>query len=163
MQSIEFIVAQAQLEEYLGKHLRNEMQNGALERRAQKLVDRWWAKQTLPVMMGTSGIRVTGCRLGFDIGTIKVKNWRTTFLTDSHKVMVFNKDVVALGYVNGFQLYMTLMNNKQTLVARSQFIVRRWSADEVLVPPMESPLYMALARAKALGYLSHLQGVEHES
>lgn len=163
MKSIEFLAAKRQLEAYLDKHLRGEKQNGALERRAQRLADKWWINQKLVVIMGTSGIRVTGCRLGFDIGTVKVKSWRTAFTHDDNNVRIFSPSAIALGYCNGFQLYLIVLSNQPTLIARSREITRRWSTAEQFVPPPESPLFVALERAKALGYLPHLQGVENEA
>lgn len=175
MQSIDFREAQKQLGEYLHSKLHGETQNGALEKRAQRLADMWWSRAP-SVIMGTSGIRVTGCVLGFDIGKVQVARWKTAFTVDKHNVMTFNPLAVALGYSNGFQLYLTFLDPKPKsfgfsdgqlrttitgkgwiLVARSELLTRQWKASDELVPPPSSPLFIALERAKALGYLNLLK------
>lgn len=156
MQSIEFQVAQKQLGEYLHKKLHGEIQNGFLEARAQRLANMWWTRSP-PVVMGTSGIRVVGCELAFDVGAVKVARWKTQFVEDRHRVMVTAPDAVPLGYANGFQLYLVHIDATWSLVARSQLITNQWRASEGFTPPSSSPLFIALERAKALGYLSYLK------
>ena len=156
MQSIDFQEAQKQLRAFLHAKLHGETQDGKLEARAQRLADMWWTR-TPPVIMGTSGIRVVGCVLGFDIGKVQVAKWKTAFTLDKHNVAIFNPRHVALGYSNGFQLYMAVRDTEWVLVARSELLTKQWKASDNLIPPTNSPLYMALERAKALGYINQLK------
>jgi len=157
MQSIDFQEAQQRLNAFLTKKLAGEKQNGALERRAQRLVDKWWQSQKLPVIMGTSNLQVVGCTLGFDIGEIKVTRWHTKFVNDTNNVSQRNPSAVALGNCNGFQLFLVPNLEYPTLVALSPLMTHKWSVEQKFIPPKESPLFMALERAKHLGYLSMLR------
>lgn len=159
MQSIDFIEAQQQLNAFLVQKISGEIQNGALERRATRLVKAWWASPGRPqVLLGRSGLKVVGCELAFDIGAIKVGKWLTRFTEDKHNVHRLAPEAIALGYVNGYQLFISKVNGIPNLVARAGAHIMFWKVEDNLVPPQTSPLFMALERAKTLGYLSYLRG-----
>jgi len=157
--TIDFLEAQKQLTAHLNKKLLGEKQGLSLERRAQRLAKQWWDRPHRPtVLVGTCGIKVVGCTLAFDIGTIKVKHWVTRFTEDKHSIHHLAPNAVALGYTNGFQLFISEVNTVPTLVARAGAQVLFWKSADEIIPPTNSPLFVALERAKTLGYLDYLKG-----
>lgn len=160
MTTIDFQEAQQQLSDILNKKLMGEAQGASLERRAQKLIDNWWARRTRPqVLVGNSGLQIVGCTLGFGLGTIKVKTWATRFVTDLHDVHRLSPSAIALGYSGGFQLFIAEVQNEPRLVARKGMQTIDWRASNTLIPPANTPLRTALDRASSLGYLDYLKGV----
>lgn len=163
MHSIDFPQAQTLLSDLLNKKLMGEAQGASMERRAQKLIDNWFARKGRPfVLVGNCGVQIVGAVLAFDIGTIKIKHWRTRFLNDVHDVHRLSPDAIALGYANEFQLFIADARGVPNIVARKGAEVLFWSAagGEIMIPPSTSPLRPALDRAKALGYLDHLKGIK---
>jgi hypothetical protein len=155
----DFLEAQVALTEFLNRKLLGEKQDGKLEFRAKRLVKSWWENPNRPtVVVGTCGLKIVGCELEFGIGTIKVKKWMTRFIEDKHSVHVLSPNAVALGYANGFQLFITAVNKAPNLVARNGTNIMFWKAADELIPPTNSPLFVALERAKTLGYLDYLKG-----
>jgi hypothetical protein len=142
--------------QYLERRIKGEFLNDSLVKRAQKLADNWWRGRS--VWLGTSGVRVTGCILAFGLGTVGVERWLTRFIVDTHEIHKLVPSAVALGYIQGWQLYMADYEERPHLIARQGHEVQRWSAQEINIPPQGSPLFVALERAKALGYLSTLKG-----
>ncbi len=160
MHYIEFTEAEPQLNAFLNKKLMGEKMGPALCKRAQKLVDKWFTEQRKIIIMGSSGIRITGCVLAFEIGVIKVDHWLTRFIDDPFEIHRVSPGAIALGVLHGNQLYIADYEGVPHLCARdTPRTVRRWSATETMTPPMGTPLFMALERAKALGYLNHLKGL----
>lgn len=165
---LDFPTAQAELGRFLSSRLLGQVQGAMLERRAQHLTDQWWqvlANQRREIIMGTSGIRIVGCTVGFDIGVVKIKKWKTEFMYDTHNIEKFVPSSIALGYFNGFQLYISLKNPtpQPVLVARSENHTMRWSILDGELPELGTALFMALERAKSLGYLDLLKGTDNES
>lgn len=159
MQPIEFPVAQFRLSQYLNKKLLGEKHDASLEKRAQRLVDNWFKHPNNPaVVIDRSGVYVVGCVLGFELGSIKISRWLTNFVRDAHQVHRLHKDAVALGYVNGYQLFIAGIKGVHNLVARKDQEVLYWKASDDLIPPATSPLFVALERAKTLGYIDILKG-----
>lgn len=155
MQSIDFQEAQASFTKYLERRLLGEPLDDLLVKRTQKMADKWWSSKN--VWLGTSGVRVTGCVLSFGLGTIGVERWLTQFIMDKHSIHQLVPSAVALGYVNSWQLYIADYEGCPHLIARQNQQVQRWSAKAVNIPPQGSPLFIALERAKALGYLPTLK------
>ena len=156
MQSTDFQEAQLKFTKYLERRILGEPVDDFLVKRAQKLADSWWSGKN--VWLGTSGVQVTGCVLVFGLGTVNVEKWLTKFIIDKHDIHQMVPSAIALGYVNGWQLYIADYVGRPHLVARKDHEVQRWSAQEINIPPKGTPLFMALERAKALGYLSTLKG-----
>lgn len=159
MHYIDFDEAQRKLNAYLSKKLMGATMNQALTKRAQKLVDKWWSELLAPVVVGTSGLQVTGCILGFQIGKIMVAQWRTKFVRDQFDLAHTVPSHIALGYASDHQLYIADVDGFPHLCARDTAVnVVRWSTKIDLIPPPTSVLFVALERAKALGYLEYLKG-----
>lgn len=159
MKTIDFQEAQQQLSDILNKKLMGEKQGASLERRAQKLIDTWWARKNRPqVLVGSSGLQVVGCTLGFGLGTIKVQQWHTRFVTDQHDVHRLSSQAIALGYSGGFQLFIAKVMSVPNLVARKGMQTQNWRVSDAMIPPANSPLRVALDRATSLGYLEYLKG-----
>ncbi len=159
MTTIDFQEAQQQLSDILNKKLMGEKQGASLERRAQKLIDNWWARKNRPqVLVGTSGLQIVGCTLGFGLGTIKVQTWQTRFVTDVHDVHRLVPSAIALGYANSFQLFLAKIDGTPSVVARNGAQSMTWSPKNGLVPAVGHPLRAALDRAKSLGYIDYLKG-----
>lgn len=156
MQSTDFQEAQQSFTKYLERRILGEPMNESLVKRVQKLADKWWKDKN--VWLGTSGVRVTGCVLAFGLGTVNVEKWLTQFIIDKNSVHRLVPSAVALGYVKGWQLYIADYEGRPHLIARSENEVQRWSAQAINIPPQNSPLFVALERAKALGYLPTLKG-----
>lgn len=154
-QSIDFQKAQVEFTKFLEGKIWGEVLNDSLVKRAQKLTDAWWKGKN--VWLGTSGIRVVGCVLSFGLGTVSVERWLTQFIIDKSGIHQMVPSAVALGYVQGWQLYLADYEGRPHLIARQGHEVQRWSAQETNIPFQSSPLFVALERAKALGYLSTLK------
>jgi len=155
MQSTDFQQAQLTFTKFLERRLLGEPVNDLLVTRAQKLADNWWKGKN--VWLGTSGLRIKGCVLAFGLGTVNVEKWLTEFILDKHDVHQLVPSAIALGYLQGWQLYLADYEGFPHLVARQGHQVQRWSARE-MIPAQGNPLFMALERAKALGYLPILKG-----
>jgi hypothetical protein len=165
---LDFLTAQAELGRFLSSRLLGQVQGALLEKRAQRLADQWWevlANQRREVIMGTSGIRIIGCTVAFDIGIVKIRNWKTEFMYDTFHIEKLVPVSIALGYFNGFQLYISRKNPTPgaVLVARSEAHTMRWSILDGASPYAGTPLFMALGRAKSLGYFDLLKGTDDES
>lgn len=164
----EFLEVQAQLEEKLKAVLMGKLQDGELERQAQTVADEFFktrAARGLQLVLDNSGVEIVGCTLLFDIGRVRGGQWKTKFYPrDIHAVMDTVPGAVPLGYVNGYQLYIAPQkgNLAHTLVARfgmgSKF--QSWAPAYAGMPDTSSIHFLALERAKVLGYL-HLLQVRH--
>jgi|SRR6478736_6484464 len=160
-QHIEFESAQQRLQAYLNSKLLNEKMNEQLCKRAQRLADKWWSELKYPVVIPRADLQITGCELGFKLGQIYVARWHPQFVRDQFELKKVVPDHIALGYVNRNQLYIAEVEGVPHLCARSTpFDVERWSVSNVMTPPLNTPLFFALERAKALGYLDHLKGIK---
>lgn len=155
MRTIDFQQAQQSFTKFLESRIMGEVLDDVLVKRTQKLTDKWWSDRT--VLMGTSGIQITGCVLTFGLGTVNVEKWTTRFWIDRHDIHKLVPSAVALGYVNGWQLYISDYEGRPHLVARTATQVQRWSSQEINIPHQGTPLFLALERAKALGYLPTLK------
>lgn len=138
-------------------------QNGKLEADAQDTVDRYFRKchaRGQHTVLGDAGLSVTGVRLAFDIGSIGLKQIVTDYWpNDQYGVQQTIKDAVALGYVNGYQLYIEKREaSYPDLVARYGMgkCAISWSPKLQGVPTANSVFFIALERAKQLGYLDYL-------
>lgn len=159
MQFTDFRDAQLELSTYLARKLVGETMNEALTKRAQKLADKWFRERKTPVVIQGADLIVTGCTLAFTLGAIKVSQWQTQFMRDQFMLCRTVPKHIALGYVNGCQLYIAEVDGVPHLCARdTPTNVDRWSVRHVLTPPTNSELFVALERAKALGYLDYLKG-----
>jgi hypothetical protein len=159
MHYIDFTEAEPRLNAFLSKKLTGERMNEYLCKRAQKLVDKWFREQPQIIVLGTSGIRIVGCVLGFEIGSIKVERWLTSFVHDTYEIMKVVPNAIALGSEREVQSYIAEFEGFPHLCVRtSPFDVKRWSVRDVVIPAQGTALFMALERARALGYINHLKG-----
>lgn len=159
MSYIDFEVCQIELSKFLQKKLLGEPMNESLCKRAQRLVDKWFKDLKKPVIINRADLHITGCTLAFTLGSIKVSRWHTQFIRDQFNLRKTVPSAIALGYVNNNQLYIADVEDVPTLCARdTPFNVERWSVSYGLTPSANSELFVALERAKALGYLDHLKG-----
>lgn len=156
--STDFQQAQQDFTKFMDRRIKGEPMDDFLVKRAQKLADSWWKGKN--VWLGTSGVRVVGCVLSFGLGTVNVEKWLTQFILDKNGIHQLVPSAIALGYVQGWQLYLADYEGRPHLIARQNHEVQRWSAQEINIPPQNSPLFVALERAKALGYLSTLKGTK---
>lgn len=137
-------------------------QDGKLEVAAQEAVDRYFRKcyaRGIHTVLGDAGIQVTGITLGFDIGTISIKNIHTEYWpNDQYNVLQTIKNAVPLGYVNGYQLYIEKRQGYPELMARYGMgnCFTAWCPKVQGVPTANSVIFVALERAKQLGYLDYL-------
>lgn len=158
MRSIDFQEAQQKLTYHLNKKLLGERHDERMETRANRLVDLWFKNANRPkILLGSAGIEVTGCTLVFAPGSVRIKSWATRFIIDRHNVHVLSPRAVALGYVNDYQLFLTTTDEPK-LIARRGHEVLSWTSGDGLIPPQTSPLFIALERAKTLGYLYLMRG-----
>ncbi len=157
----DFQNAQAELSNFLLGKLQGDILNESTLKRAQRLANKWWQSHK-PVVIGET-LQIIGCQLGFGFDTIRAEKWLTRFVIDRFEVSKLVRGSIALGYVNGFQLYLADVGGVWTLCARSDHQVLRWSAKELMTPPTSSPLFVALERTKALGYLNLLRGLEQQT
>lgn len=157
-QVVDFQQAQQDFTKFLERKIKGELIDDSLIKRAQKLADSWWKGKN--VWLGTSGARITGCVLSFGLGTVSAEKWLTQFIIDKNGIHQLVPSAVALGYVQGWQLYLADYEGRPHLIARQNHEVQRWSAQEINIPPQNSPLFVALERAKALGYLYILRGAK---
>lgn len=161
MSYIEFSSAQNRLSMFLTHKLKGEYMNEKLCLRAQRLTDKWFEALKHPVMIPESDLQIVGCILNFGLGRIEVEKWRTKFARDHFGLEYLVPDAIALGYVNGYQLYIADVDQVPNLCARNTAAnVERWNHTLKLTPPANSVLFVALERAKALGYLNHLKGLK---
>lgn len=149
-------------------NLKGKTQDLALEVLAQKLVDNYFksnaARGRITEIAG-SGIAITGMKVGFDIGKIKVHHWKTMFWpVDRFDVTQTVPGAIALGYVNNKQLYIAPQGALgPTLVIRHGMHAQytTWNPSLIkMTPPRDSEAFVALERAKALGYLDLLNPKE---
>ena len=146
-------------------------QDKVLESQAQRTIDELFKKRKArnkPVVNDEAGIQITGLKLAFDIGRIGIGHYRTAFWpSDRWLVCVGDgNSCVALGYVNGYQLYIQPQEGLPAkLMARHGYgnNYESWCPKLVGMPPTNSVFFVALERAKALGLLKLLQGSENES
>lgn len=168
MNSQSFFALQQELAKTLWQ-FRGKKQNAALEAESQRVVDDIFQKRAARgklVVLEASGLQISGCKLNFNIGAIGVKSWITKFYPhDLHAVAATVPGAVPLGYVNGYQLYIHVgFQPHPCLVARygmSHAFVT-WSPRVQGIPPGDSVLFVALERAKQLGYLHLLQAEAYE-
>lgn len=155
---IELQKFQQDLNAFLSKKLVGEIQNGALERRAQRLADKFFKDRTTPVAIGKSGLFIVGCTLAFDIGRIMVSQWHTRFQRDEHAIHLKVPGAIALGWINQNQIYIAKHEGLWTLHARAgDHLVERWNNKQPLIPGTDTVLFVALQRATQLGYLELLK------
>lgn len=152
---------QTDLQEVLKPYL-GQQQSGTMERDAQDTVDRYFRKchaRAIHTVLGDAGLRVIGVRLGFDIGAIGIKNILTSYWpNDQYAVLHTIKNAIALGYCNNYQLYIEKRDSYPILVARYGMAAcfTEWCPKTQGVPPASSMFFVALERAKQLGYLDYL-------
>lgn len=136
-------------------------QDGALERKAQKTVDEIFKKHKArrkPVTLEGAGIEIVGCVLAFGIGTIGIGRWLTSFYpVDRYDVLKTDPIAIPLGYVNGAQLYIRPQSATLTIRYGMGYEFNAWSPKLQGTPPTNTIFYVALERARLLGYLSMLQ------
>lgn len=158
----EFTKLQNRVAQELNSFL-GHIQDGDMELQAQHRVDdlfrRLKARRKL-LEMTKAGIVITGCTLGFNIGQIGVKFWKTEFLTDPFGTSQMEPSAVALGYANGYQLYISRgKDSYPRLVVRQgkgrAFTV--WTPMLDGLPATDSLHYVVLERAKTLGYIDLLR------
>jgi hypothetical protein len=167
MITVPFQKVQQELETKLKAALLGHQQDGVLEQAAQQVADKFFKvlkRKGAPVVLDNSGIEITGCVLAFDIGRVMVGSWTTKFYPhDIHAVVDTVPGAIAMGYVNGYQLYLAPQKGlPHTLVARFGMgpAYQTWSPAHAGVPGAANVHFVTLERAKALGYL-HLLQVRH--
>jgi hypothetical protein len=153
---------QAELGELL-KPFIGKKQDGKVEKDAQDTVDRYFRKcraRAIHTVLGDAGLSITGIKLGFDIGSIGLKQVVTDYWpNDQYAVIQTVKGAVPLGYVNGYQLYIEKKEGEYPiLVARYGMgnCITSWCPKLQGVPTANSVFFIALERAKQLGYLDYL-------
>lgn len=148
----------AELNEVLKPYL-GQPQNGTLEVEAQKAVNRYFTalqRKNEFVLIEAAGLRIIGVELNFDIGSIGLKRIKTDWWpTDAHAVHRTVPNAIALGYANGYQLYLEGAN----IVARYGMgaCCTKWCPSIQGIPAYSTVFFLALERAKQLGYLSELR------
>lgn len=154
---IDFQHAQHSFTKYLERRILGQLINGKLIAKTQRLADEWFEGKT--VLLGSCGLQITGCKLSFGLGKVNVERWLTRFIVDRNRVHDLVPNAIALGYLGEYQLYLADYENVPHLIARtSGGRAERWSARRSYIPSKGTALFSALERAKALGYLSTLQG-----
>jgi len=129
-----------------------EKQDGFLERSAQALVDEefrvLYARGRLPEF---SGLRITGLKLKFDVGTIGLSHWLTEFVYDVNGIKGLYPNAVALGYMeyqaHNYQMYL-IGNLFYAQVTPHHYLMRVYSGLESVHPILD----IAISRAFELGY-----------
>ncbi len=143
----------------------DKTQNGGLEAKAQKAVDEVFKRRKARrkiVVNDAAGIEVVGAVLAFDIGRIGLKHYKTAFWPKDkwHVCLGKNNSCVPLGYVNNYQLYIQPQEGlPPTLMARfgPGSAYSSWNPNIAGMPPTDSVFFVALERAKALGWLKFLR------
>lgn len=148
----------AELSEVLKPYI-GQVQGLAVEVDAQKAVNRYFTalhRKNELVLIESCGLRITGVELHFDVGFIGLKRIKTDWWpNDAHAVQRTVVNAVALGYANGYQLYIEGLN----IVARYGMgeCCTKWCPSIQGVPPYSTVFFLALERAKQLGYLMDLR------
>lgn len=135
-----------------------------VEQEAQLIVDAYFrklVKQRNRVTIEPSGLEITGARLAFHIGSICIGEWKTSFYPeDRFSVAETEVNPIALGYVNGCQLYILPGEDEPgRLVARAGMgeAYEYFIPSTMGLPLTNSIFFVALERARVLGYLYTLQ------
>ncbi len=163
MRSQSFDALKKELGAELDKYL-NKIQGAALETDSQKGVDEIFLKHKARgkhTVLDNSGIEITGCDLAFDIGVVGVRNWTTAFWpTDRFGVSTLEPGSVPLGYVNGYQIYLLPQKGLPAMLVARYSIgtgYATWCPAIAGMPEKDTVFFVALERARVLGYLPLLQ------
>lgn len=168
MHGLSFLHAQQALEKLLNVLVR-EKQDARTEAIAKRIAADFFSRQRArkqPVLIDTCGIEITGCELAIQEGRIGVKRWLTAFWPgDVNLVLRFEPGAIALGYVNGHQLYVMPPKSETEpakLVARADMGPKfgTWCPSTQGMPQEDSVFFICLERARTLGYLPLFQRIE---
>jgi len=124
----------------------------------QKLIDDHFrklnARNKLPVFDGLTIV-------GFKWSNMK---WLTAFHpADAFSVMQTDPKAIALGYSDGYQLYLLPhVDDSGTLIVRYGMgpNYQMWVPDTMGMPQVGSLLFLALERANALGHINAMRGAQ---
>ncbi len=165
---VSFVHAQKELERLLDVLLKAK-QSASTEASAQGIANDFFKRQRArrkPVLIDTCGLEVTGCELSIQKGRIGVKRWLTSFWpADANQVLLLEPGAIALGYVNGRQLYVLPPKSETEpakLVARTDIGPNfgTWCPNTQGMPQEDSVFFVCLERARTLGYLPLFQRIE---
>jgi hypothetical protein len=161
----ELLKAQHDIEKIL-QPLMNKPFDEKCKHEAQYLVDCYFRKRMSkenPIIVESAGIQLSGCELAFTENSIALGKWITSFYPwDVYSVMSTESGPIPLGYWDGAQLYILSIKGKPgTIMARfsmTKFIP--WTPSVQGMPAENSIHFVALERAKVLGFLHKLQTVQ---